>query len=106
MLAGFVEPSSGEAHVGGFDIQHQRKKLHEIIGVCPQFDTVWPELTVWEHFKLYARRKGTPTNEVGARRMRATSVHVSIALPSVPTPFARKCSSLAVSPCLPFCPSV
>ena len=28
------------------------------IGVCPQFDLLWPELTVEEHLLFYARLKG------------------------------------------------
>jgi hypothetical protein len=24
-------------------------EVHTLLGVCPQFDTVWPELTVEEH---------------------------------------------------------
>lgn len=27
-------------------------------GVCPQFDLLWPDLTVMEHLQLYARIKG------------------------------------------------
>lgn len=28
------------------------------IGVCPQFDLLWPQLTVEEHLLFYARLKG------------------------------------------------
>ena len=28
------------------------------MGVCPQFDTLWPDLTVEEHLLFYARLKG------------------------------------------------
>lgn len=30
------------------------------MGVCPQFDLLWPQLTVEEHLRFYARLKGTP----------------------------------------------
>ena len=30
------------------------------IGVCPQFDLLWPELTIEEHLLFYARLKGVP----------------------------------------------
>jgi ABC-type multidrug transport system ATPase subunit len=30
------------------------------LGVCPQFDLLWPELTVEEHLLFYARLKGVP----------------------------------------------
>ena len=30
------------------------------MGVCPQFDLLWPQLTVEEHLYFYARLKGIP----------------------------------------------
>lgn len=30
------------------------------MGVCPQFDLLWPDLTVEEHLLFYARLKGIP----------------------------------------------
>ena len=34
------------------------------MGVCPQFDILWPDLTVEEHLLFYARLKGiAPKNE-------------------------------------------
>ena len=32
--------------------------VHLYIGVCPQFDLLWPDLTVEEHLLFYARLKG------------------------------------------------
>ena len=37
-----------------------------MIGLCPQFDTVWPTLTVQEHLLLYARLKGIPLESESA----------------------------------------
>jgi len=36
--------------------------VHTVLGVCPQFDTVWDALTVQQHLYLYARIKGVPRN--------------------------------------------
>ena len=36
------------------------KSVHTILGICPQFDTVWKELTVAEHLFCFARLKGIP----------------------------------------------
>lgn len=33
------------------------------MGVCPQFDLLWPELTVEEHLFFYARLKGVNRSE-------------------------------------------
>jgi len=33
------------------------------MGVCPQFDILWPDLTVEEHLLFYARLKGISPND-------------------------------------------
>jgi len=33
-------------------------------GVCPQFDLLWPDLTVKEHLQLYARIKGVTSRDL------------------------------------------
>lgn len=38
--------------------------VHLCIGVCPQFDLLWPQLTVEEHFYFYARLRGTPSSKL------------------------------------------
>jgi len=57
MLAGLVTPTYGDIF---FEEKPSKdiKDLSRIIGVCPQFDTVWPDLTVEEHFHIYARLHG------------------------------------------------
>eukprot|EP00826_Nyctotherus_ovalis_P049944 TRINITY_DN6072_c0_g2_i3.p1 TRINITY_DN6072_c0_g2~~TRINITY_DN6072_c0_g2_i3.p1 ORF type:complete len:438 (-),score=123.72 TRINITY_DN6072_c0_g2_i3:948-2261(-) len=67
MLTGLYGPTSGEAWVNGFSINAELSKIQVTIGVCPQFDILWPELTVEEHLLFYARLKGvSPRSE---RRM-------------------------------------
>lgn len=34
------------------------------MGVCPQFDLLWPQLTVQEHLRFYARLKGIPGDQL------------------------------------------
>ncbi|CAK9091341.1 ABC transporter A family member 7 (ABC transporter ABCA.7) [Durusdinium trenchii] len=63
MLTGLYKPTSGTAFVGGYDITTDMHKVHRNIGVCPQHDVTWPELTVREHLLLYARLKGAPTGK-------------------------------------------
>jgi len=60
MLTGMYKPTSGEAWVGGHSILNELDKIQVSIGVCPQFDILWPELTVEEHLLFYARLKGVP----------------------------------------------
>lgn len=58
ILSGLIVQSEGDCHVGSFNTSTQMESVHTILGVCPQFDTVWSELTVEEHLILYARLKG------------------------------------------------
>jgi ABC-type multidrug transport system ATPase subunit len=63
ILTGLFAPSAGEVFVGGFDIATQRHKVHLSLGVCPQFDILYEELTPFEHLLYYARLKGVPAKE-------------------------------------------
>eukprot|EP00884_Botryococcus_braunii_P008388 jgi/Botrbrau1/17550/Bobra.0739s0001.1 len=51
-------PTSGDAFVEGNSILTQMPHIRESLGVCPQFDILWPEITVREHLQIYARIKG------------------------------------------------
>ena len=58
LLTGLHSIDSGKAEVGGFDAATQQREVHRIIGVCPQFDKVWLDLSVQQHLEFYARVKG------------------------------------------------
>lgn len=57
------EPNNGNAWVGGYSIIDEIEKVHLEMGVCPQFDLLWPELTVEQHLYFYARLKGASRKE-------------------------------------------
>lgn len=38
-----------------------------LIGVCPQFDVLWGELTGWEHLIVAGHVKGLPWTQVNTR---------------------------------------
>ncbi len=44
--------------MAGFDIKTETNEVYKCIGICPQFDIQWEELTVGEHLYFYARLKG------------------------------------------------
>jgi ABC-type transport system involved in cytochrome c biogenesis ATPase subunit len=60
MLTGMIPPTSGEGHVCGFDISTNMADIRNSLGVCPQFDILWPNLTVAEHAEIYASFQGVP----------------------------------------------
>jgi ATP-binding cassette subfamily A (ABC1) protein 3 len=58
ILTGMIRPTAGSATVCGRSILTEMGKIRESLGVCPQFDILWPEITVWEHLQIYASIKG------------------------------------------------
>lgn len=58
MLSGQLDPSSGTAYVGGHDVVRERHRVMGQIGLVPQFDILYGNLTVQEHLELYAAMKG------------------------------------------------
>lgn len=58
MLTGLYETSSGDAWIGGYNLKTQTSEVYKRIGICPQFDILWDDLSVEEHLYFYARLKG------------------------------------------------
>lgn len=65
MLTGLFPPTKGNAHVCGFDLEKQLRQIYDVMGICPQFDICWPDISVAEHVSLYARIKGVVESQVG-----------------------------------------
>jgi hypothetical protein len=53
-----LEASSGDAFVDGHSVSHDMGAIRQNLGVCPQFDILWPDITVREHLELYSAIKG------------------------------------------------
>jgi len=64
ILTGEELSTSGEATLGGYDINTQQSKVRQLIGYCPQFDALIGTLTAREHLALFARIKGVPAGQV------------------------------------------
>ncbi|KAI9326319.1 hypothetical protein BDR26DRAFT_877523 [Obelidium mucronatum] len=58
ILTGLYDSSGGTARLAGFDVKTEIDNVYNSIGVCPQFDILWDDLTVSEHLYFYARLKG------------------------------------------------
>ena len=58
ILTGNISPSSGTAHIDGSDIILDSQSIEKLIGLCPQHDILWDELTPKEHIELYANLRG------------------------------------------------
>ena len=57
MLTGLLPPTSGDAFILGQPVTSNMETIRQSLGVCPQHDVLYPELTVLEHLRLYARIK-------------------------------------------------
>ncbi|WJZ94126.1 hypothetical protein VitviT2T_013011 [Vitis vinifera] len=62
MLVGLLPPTSGDALVFGKNIITEMDEIRKQLGVCPQNDILFPELTVKEHLEIFAILKGVTEN--------------------------------------------
>lgn len=71
ILTGLYEASAGQSTIGGFDIKSETASVYKSIGICPQFDILWEDLTVGEHLYFYARLKGIKSSSMRSSVVRA-----------------------------------
>ncbi len=57
LLIGFLEPTRGAAYVQGYNLQHDLDTVYSLLGVCPQHDLLWEQLSAREHLRFYGRLK-------------------------------------------------
>ncbi|CAM6105629.1 unnamed protein product [Calypogeia fissa] len=57
MMIGFLTPTSGTAYIHGLDIRTDMDNIYTSMGVCPQHDLIWENLTGREHLLFYGRLK-------------------------------------------------
>ena len=60
ILTGFLQPSSGTAKVGGYDVLTDTEKVQELIGYLPENAPIYPELTVQSYLKMIAELRSIP----------------------------------------------
>ena len=52
---GFIPPSGGTALVNGYDIRKDIANVRSSLGLCPQHDILFDNLTVEEHLYFFAK---------------------------------------------------
>ncbi|KAG6960403.1 hypothetical protein JG688_00009613 [Phytophthora aleatoria] len=60
MLTGLIPPTSGDATLYGRSVRADFNELRQIMGICPQHDVLFNELTVEEHLLLFGTMKHIP----------------------------------------------
>ncbi|HEX9261448.1 MAG TPA: ATP-binding cassette domain-containing protein [Candidatus Bathyarchaeia archaeon] len=68
ILCGLTPPTSGSCRVGSFDVQKQKTKVKDIIGVCPQETAIYPYLTGSENVELFGNLYTMNKQTLGTRR--------------------------------------
>src|SRR5574344_2325180 len=67
MLCGLSEPTSGEAHVAGFDVYHETEKIKKHIGYMSQKFSLYGDLKVWENIRLFGGIYGLSAKQLAAK---------------------------------------
>lgn len=67
ILATVLEPTSGSAHVGGYDVRTQSNQIKPLIGYMPQQFGFYGDLTVLENLRFFADIYEIPRSERPAR---------------------------------------
>ncbi|XP_052843910.1 LOW QUALITY PROTEIN: phospholipid-transporting ATPase ABCA3 [Drosophila gunungcola] len=70
MITGIIKPTSGTAIVNGYDIRHDLAKARQSLGICPQVNILFNNMSVRDHIKFFSKLKGirgskAVDNEVG-----------------------------------------
>ncbi|TKR67159.1 hypothetical protein L596_023352 [Steinernema carpocapsae] len=60
MLTGVTGPSSGTAFIDGYDIRTSLPQIRKSLGLCPQYNILFDNLTVMEHLEFFCKLKGRP----------------------------------------------
>jgi ABC-type multidrug transport system ATPase subunit len=64
ILTGKVNPSSGEAYLFGYSVNTDMSTIQNSMGICPQFDVLWPDLTAREHMRIMSAIKPHSADDV------------------------------------------
>ncbi|XP_050743794.1 phospholipid-transporting ATPase ABCA1-like [Drosophila biarmipes] len=58
MLTGMIPPTSGAAIINGYDIATSTEEARMSMGICPQHNVLFDEMSVSNHFRFFSRMKG------------------------------------------------
>lgn len=58
MLTGLIPVDAGDAYAYGNSVTEDMASIRQFMGVCPQHDVLFPDLTVREHLMYFSGLKG------------------------------------------------
>ncbi|XP_038211321.1 phospholipid-transporting ATPase ABCA1-like [Zerene cesonia] len=59
IITGMLSPTEGKVYVEGLDTCTQRDEMRQHLGLCPQHNLFFPDLTVLEHVMFFTMLKGS-----------------------------------------------
>ena len=59
-----MQPSSGSAAIGGYDVVDEKGDVYRQLGYCPQTSPLINRLTARETLAMYARLRGIPASRI------------------------------------------
>lgn len=64
MLTGLLNSDAGDAVIDGLSINTSMSSIRPLLGVCPQHDVLWPDLTAREHIRLFGALKNVVSHNL------------------------------------------
>ena len=61
---GMIHQTAGTVRLMQRPLEEGSEKLFQEVGICPQFDCIWENLTAIEHLSLFGRIKGLSKAEL------------------------------------------
>jgi ABC-2 type transport system ATP-binding protein len=63
MISGLSVPTSGEVHVFGYNVRHNTRQIHRMLGAVPQETALYEELSAWTNMDFHAELFDIPRKE-------------------------------------------
>ncbi|CAG7732334.1 unnamed protein product [Allacma fusca] len=73
ILTGMLDPEEGAVYINRYDIRDYKTEARRSIGLCPQGDMLFEELTVMEHLMLFAWLRGGVWHDARVESRRLTT---------------------------------
>jgi len=67
LLTGLMKPTSGSAHIAGFDVQNQPLEARKRMAYVPDFPFLYDKLTGWEFLRFMGQLFQMDTNAISAK---------------------------------------
>ncbi|KYB26832.1 ATP-binding cassette sub-family A member 3-like Protein [Tribolium castaneum] len=69
ILTGMINATNGYVKINGKDIKQNTSEVRRLLGLCPQHNLLFPDLTVFEHLKFFAMIKRSKNSTKEAKEM-------------------------------------